>query len=681
MTILKNTTTQKIISSSLVILVLAPTILFFLPKQARAFSLCPPAIPTGTDVPVADISTQGSTGLSCATDIKSWAQKLLEIAGQIAAQKLSQYMTQAVVGWINNGFHGSPLFLQNSDSFFQDIAKSEVKNLVTEVGYNPQMFPFGKDWALNAISSYKSTLANNMAYTLNGVMTPDEVGNFAIGGWNGFLVNTQYPQNNYLGSNMMITEELARELQGTTQTAAQKVQTTLQQGNGFLSPQTCPSNPAYNNGVNEFQRPSFDPSTVPYPEAACEFADDQNPTAQEQQDCKTATDIYNQELATAKAKWATQNTCPGGLVNTTPGYVVASQITKALGVPQDSATISGVLGNGLSSFISAVVNALFNKLIGSGLDALSGNNSSSPVDNWSYNGQNLGGSSTGSSALNVPSSVSIQMGDPTTNPSTTTISGGTAPYSKQTTSPITPDVTVATASIDPATNLLTIKGVDPGTTSVTIQDSSSPARSVTIEITVVGSGDLMATPANITLANFGDNGSATISNGKGNYTVTADANQSIAKTQFSGSTLVAIGMGAGTTSVTIQDSSSPTPKTTTINITVAEDLTTNPSDISNITVGGSINTSISGGKPPYNITGLDKTIASTSLSSDNSTLTITGNGEGTTSATITDSSSPTPKTTIINITVTAQTGTCTMNGVPITGIPRSACTGSWVPGT
>ena len=137
-----------------------------------------------------------------------------------------QQMTKSVVNWINTGNWGNPLFVTNPQSFFKDIAKSEIKNIVSIFGYDSRRFPFGKDFALNLINSYKTQLATNAEYTLNKAITDPVLlrayqNDFNVGGWNGFLVNTQYPQNNYIGFNMIATEQIARKLEGTAQTAVQ----------------------------------------------------------------------------------------------------------------------------------------------------------------------------------------------------------------------------------------------------------------------------------------------------------------------------------------------------------------------------------------------------------------------------------------------------------------------------
>ena len=96
--------------------------------------------------------------------------------------------------------------------------------------YDRLKYPFGKDFAKNIINTYQRKLADNASYSLsNAIRDPvylDQYrNNFNVGGWNGFLVNTQYPQNNYIGFQMIATQELARRVQGTSQSAAKKTQT------------------------------------------------------------------------------------------------------------------------------------------------------------------------------------------------------------------------------------------------------------------------------------------------------------------------------------------------------------------------------------------------------------------------------------------------------------------------
>lgn len=408
----KNQKIQKFISALLIIATITPIVLFSSPKKADAWM----GIGDTTFNIVGDFfsgltsgsstTTAGTTGASAVSNATMVGMKTKDIAKEIGkevlmavARRALQKITQSTVNWINSGFHGSPLFLENPQSFFRDITKYEVRNLIDTFGYDLKRFPFGKDFALNTLSSYKSTLERNAASSLSNVMNQQQqLRYYSIngGGWNGFFLKTQYPQNNYIGSQMIFTDELARRLEGTTQNAAQKITTTLNQGQGFLSPQTCPSNEKYNNGSNEFQRPSFDQATFdknnPLPDMP-ECAYDGSCTNGEDVVYENAKDDYLTKLAGAKAKWRLENTCPDGLVNTTPGAVVSSQITKAMGVTQDSTLQAMGVGNS----ISAIVDALLNHFINKGLNSLATTINPPPVqDNWTYGGQGLENTSTGS---------------------------------------------------------------------------------------------------------------------------------------------------------------------------------------------------------------------------------------------------------------------------------------------
>lgn len=387
----ENYKLEKIISLLIISSIFLPAIFIFsAPQKANAQwivsdPILEAAVPPGT------ASTITDTGIS----IKNVAKDVLrEIVKNISRRALAQ-MTKSTVNWINNGFHGAPLFLENPESFFRDITKFEIKDLVNTVGYDPNRFPFGKQFALDTIASYKRQLSDNAEYSLSKVIDDPQLlieyrTDFNVGGWNGFLLHTQYPQNNYIGSRILLNDELARRLEGTTQNAAEKVNTTLQQGLGFLSPKTCPSNPNYkgNDTFNEFNRPSFK-STIPY-----------NPPVPDNTDSVDVINskldsynyIYQNQVDTEKLQWEAENTCPGGLVSTTPGYVVASQITKALGVSQDQASLGAALGNSLS----AVFDALLNKFLSSGLNALASTVNTQPnyTDNWDYDGETLGSPAT-----------------------------------------------------------------------------------------------------------------------------------------------------------------------------------------------------------------------------------------------------------------------------------------------
>ncbi len=404
-TLTQNIKTQKLVSLLLLIAILSPAIISFsMPKKARAdlFGADIPlltlivantgatAIATGATATATGIIA-GSTTVNTAISIKNVAKEVFRQFLMLTARRLLSKITQNTINWINTGFHGNPLYIENSKSFFGDIAKTEVRTLVDLFGYDSHRFPFGKDFALSVINSYQRQLADNAEYSLSRVINDPVLlrayqSDFNVGGWNTFFLNTQYPQNNYIGFNMLATETLARRLEGTVQNNAQKVNTALDRSMGFLSPQTCPSNPQYNNLKNQFQRPSFQPTVAP-PEPSPELIEVERRLQEAREDGSLSEDDilalesdyrrlrpeydaqvrqYQGKLGAEKDTWTLLNTCPGGLVSTTPGSVVGSNIMKAINSKFSQTELGAALGNSFS----AIFDALINKFLNKGLNSL-----------------------------------------------------------------------------------------------------------------------------------------------------------------------------------------------------------------------------------------------------------------------------------------------------------------------
>ncbi len=549
--------TKKIISGLLIVAIILPSVLFSIPKEAFA---------TPSGVIVDNQTHEAQTTLDkifnwedLGVHIKEWALQTLQIAVSAIIIRLLQEMTNSIVTWINEGFHGSPLFLENPGSFFKDIAKSQIQTTIDQIGYDLTRFPFGKAWALNVINAYKGTMERNAAHSLSGVMSRQQITaymDFNVGGWNSFFLETQYPrQNSYIGSQIYMTESLSAKLAGTVKAPAEEVQDLLKQGMGFLSPQMCmDENSSYNENVNPWNPGSFHCSV---PE--CESPLANYPECKEQREAACAQE---------KAAWDAEHYCKN-LANVTPGYVVADRLTSSLSSSENVKEYAAVIGTFKAS-IAAVIDTLINKLMSEGLNALTGAISGeSPSDNWSYNGATLDSDDNpsdggGAGPLNIPQNVSVRVGETTS----IEITGGKPEYSIKATDPATPDPLIALAGLSGTTGAtLSITGVSQGETSVTIKDSrENNPRKVTIIITVVGEGGLMVIPANIVVEK-NDSASATISGGNGDYNIIVSPNGTIAEVDLVDNILLVTGKGNGETSLTIADSSSPQ-GTATVGITV-----------------------------------------------------------------------------------------------------------------
>lgn len=658
----------KFISAFLIISILLPAVLLSAPNKGYAFwGVLDVAADTPTNI-TTGVATGVATTSSAASQLSLLGFKIKDIALELGKQILKHLakqvlakMTQATINWINSDFHGSPLFVENPESFFKDIAKSEVRNIVDMIGYDTFRFPFGPQTALNVIASYKSQLATNAQYTLSKVINDPDLlaryrNDFNFGGWNGFLINTQYPQNNYLGFNMLIRQNLASRLEGTLVAPAQKIQSLLQQGMGFLSPQTCPSNPNYNNGANEFLKPTWNDSNY---DTSHKFDPNSGASGSLQ---------WSQDKAAAKAAWYDPkgpNMCPGGLVNTTPGSVAAHQVMTALDMPFLTTALDGALGNSLA----AIFDALIGHFISKGLNGLSSTINPSPSeDNWSYNGNTfndsttISGTVTPGGTLNIPQKVSVNVKETTS----TRILGGTMNFSVQPQSNESKAIAIATIDVSGSSGpqLKITAGTTPGTTTVTVQDSSTPNRqTVTITITVGKIGDFKVIPASITTDTNTDNAvTADISGGSGPYSLQTSPNESVAIANVvTGTTsLIVIGTGKGTTSVVVKDSSDPV-KTVSVVITITalDNLVITPSTIS-VNIGEETSLpAISGGIARYFITSQSDTTVATAeiLPATPTILTVTGRKAGLTTVAVRDSSSPYKSANII-ITTIAPQGSC-----------------------
>lgn len=695
---LKNKIT-KFISIFLIIAILAPAVLLSKPKQVTAeFPVADWVSRTLLGVGAASsATTAGSTVVHTGLKIK---EVLLEVLRQIIMtieRRLLQEMTKGVVGWINSGFHGSPLFLENPESFFKDIGKYEIKTLIDLTGYDPNRFPFGPAMALNTIDAYKRKFADNAEYSLvkaiqDPVLLKRYRNDFNFGGWNGFLTNTQYPQNNYVGYQMMYTEELARKLEDKVTNKIGKVRDTLNQGMGFLSPQTCPSNPKYNNGKNEFQRPKYKPLPYKAPDPVYEKDEDGNivyesdnpvETEASQQARKQYDAEWQIDDEIADANWSKTNVCPGGLQTTTPGSVVANQITTAMGSTFRQSELGAALGNS----IGAILDALMNHFLEKGLNALAGAvNPTPPTDNWSYSGQTLEYNTPNTENLGVPKTIYTNV----SKEISVEMSGGTAPYIIEK----KPEASVATAKI--IGNTLTISGVATGQTSLTIKDSSESAKSVATDIVINNTVGLVIDFNNRATQNISVGVSdlevddklanINISGGVAPYTIKTNSDKStkVAIARISNTSLIISGIAPGQISITIEDSSSPA-KTATVQITVNNEnnsiLTATPQKVS-IKAQDTKKVSLVDGTEPYTIkTDSEEKIALASLLGN--TLTISGYGQGNTSVIVQDSSFPT-QTVTVDITVgpaPGELGTCkTFMAIQI--VPKDQCTSSastWEP--
>jgi hypothetical protein len=173
------------------------------------------------------------------------------------------------------------------------------------------------------------------------------------------------------------------------------------------------------------------------------------------------------------------------------------------------------------------------------------------------------------------------------------VGGGLAPYNVS-----SANTSVATASLDSTTNLLTINGVSTGNTTVTLRDTAGKIVPVTVNITPATA--LFSTaPSPLTIpigvATF------TVGGGVAPYTATS-SDVSVATASLSGTSLAITGVSKGVATIVIRDAVGATVNISTTVSGGAALFTTAPAGGVTLSVTGTATYSIGGGIGPYTIT-------------------------------------------------------------------------------
>jgi hypothetical protein len=209
------------------------------------------------------------------------------IATTLAKNQLTA-LTRSAVSWINTGFSGNPLYVQNITSLTTGIERNVLETGIDQLTNQNSAYPYGTAFSQSVIRGYRSgglfnsgtNALNNLTsdlsffitdpnsyYTVNDERTTMQraqdaniafSNDFSTGGWDGWLAFTQRDQNNPLGFTMRASQYLADDINSqTTNTKAEVLQ-----NNGFLSQKRCTMYQIFDkNGVAKT-------NDVPYSELA-----------------------------------------------------------------------------------------------------------------------------------------------------------------------------------------------------------------------------------------------------------------------------------------------------------------------------------------------------------------------------------------------------------------------------
>lgn len=345
-------------------------------------------------LPTVDVGASVTGGITAAATtkevIESVRSALVEAGKQIlrsTAKRILARLTRDTITWINGGFQGKPFYLQDPKGFFVDLKNQEIKNLVNTIGYDPINYPFGRDIAIGLIEGTKDYFAQNAKYSLDQVIGGDQnrvefQTNFSLGGWSAYTALSR-PNNNRFGSQLLAKSYETKITAGLNINPGQLLRDELNQGKGFFSDKKCV------DPVN-YQEP---------PVSGLMVEDTSGDGVVDQAEYQAQQTQYNIDYPKC-IKWQTL----------TPGTVVGDLVSQAVTSKGDQLELAQALGNS----VSAVFDALLNKLVSDGLSAL-GDASVIPVeqDNFNYLGYSLGSSSTTGTQSGVwdPTDVVIDLNE------------------------------------------------------------------------------------------------------------------------------------------------------------------------------------------------------------------------------------------------------------------------------
>jgi hypothetical protein len=295
----------------------------------------------------------------------------LKSVGRLVTKMLLQKITVSTVEWINNGFEGKPLFLQDPGKFFGDIAKNEFLQFKLEID-DPYLYPFGRNFLKNQVFALSNRFNDNAKYSLNELIaqtTPqyDAISfgaNFSHGGWAAWDALTQVPANNPLGFNIIASTELSARLKGTSFSKGEEVQKALDQAGGFLGDERCADpegltraehNAAIVKGEKEYEGSAYDNDRDGIPDDV-DGSVNTDPNDNDGDGVPNGVDSTPNHEIKGKFTGYIVGTCKKWEY-VTPGKLIAESATKVIGYPDNNI----LAADDLNSAIAAIMDALLNR--------------------------------------------------------------------------------------------------------------------------------------------------------------------------------------------------------------------------------------------------------------------------------------------------------------------------------
>lgn len=282
----------------------------------------------------------------------------LDWIGYTLAKLALSSMTNSIVNWINSGFEGGPTFVTNPGAYFEDLAQQASGAFIHQLGMEDLLCSPFKVPILAALEfNYSVPSMGKFQCTLDAAAEnwqknwDDFQADYLNGGVERFLSISTNQQNNPYGAYLLALDEA----ESRRASAAERGKLEVGWGSGFVSLKECEGG----KSQEDFCINVCDNSVENYGEGD----EDWNLC---HEDCM-ADSMSDSELCSMSG---------GNLSNTTPGKIIADQLTLNLGSSVRQMELADEIGESLA----AIFNALINQLITSGLDSLS--NSSGGSGDW-----------------------------------------------------------------------------------------------------------------------------------------------------------------------------------------------------------------------------------------------------------------------------------------------------------
>lgn len=152
------------------------------------------------------------------------------------ANKAIEGILVGTIDWVNRGFDGNPAFIDDPGRYFGSLADYELAQILDELSGGVLCSNLRGPVRRSVLTNYASRTSRAVPKCtldkIEGNVESFLSGDFdAGGGWDAWYTYTQYPQNNYYGSQTIVQQNLDRRIRESQNLA----ETELSWNNGYKS--------------------------------------------------------------------------------------------------------------------------------------------------------------------------------------------------------------------------------------------------------------------------------------------------------------------------------------------------------------------------------------------------------------------------------------------------------------